>query len=104
MQAPTVLRLWKLGWSAGQLAIRAQLVIGLRFAGMAGDGKPNTAELHGMVFAKQQAFAQARFEAAAAFWRGRCFERIMTASLKPLQTKASGNVKRLTRPSRGPRS
>ncbi|WP_347138720.1 antibiotic ABC transporter [Paracoccus sp. SSK6] len=87
-------RLWA---QFARMAIEAQMVIGLRTAGMMGFMAQAPGEPFRMVAEKQAAATEAMFAIAQAAGRGHSAERMMAAALRPYGKRTRANSRRLTK-------
>ncbi|MCZ0962601.1 antibiotic ABC transporter [Paracoccus benzoatiresistens] len=87
-------RLWT---QFARMAIEAQMVIGLRTAGMMGIMAQAPGEPFVMVAEKQAAATESLFAMAQAAAKGHSAERVMTAALRPYGKRTRANSRRLGR-------
>jgi hypothetical protein len=80
-----------------QMAIEAQMVIGLRVAGMMGLMAQAPGEPFRMVAEKQAAASESLFAMASAAGKGASAERVMAAALRPYGKRTRANSRRLGR-------
>jgi hypothetical protein len=80
-----------------QMAIEAQMVIGLRVAGMMGLMAQAPGEPFRMVAEKQAAASESLFAMASAAGKGASAERVMAAALRPYGKRTRANSSRLGR-------
>ncbi|WP_245686535.1 antibiotic ABC transporter [Paracoccus tibetensis] len=80
-----------------QMAIEAQMVIGLRMAGMMGFMAQAPGEPFRMVAEKQAAASESLFAMASAAGKGASAERVMAAALRPYGKRTRANSRRLGR-------
>ena len=80
-----------------QMAIEAQMVIGLRMAGMMGLMAQAPGEPFRMVAEKQAAASESLFAMASAAGKGASAERVMAAALRPYGKRTRANSRRLGR-------
>ncbi|MBY8974621.1 antifreeze protein [Rhodobacteraceae bacterium NNCM2] len=99
--APGPVDFWFTGLEAMRLGLEAQIVIGFRLMGMMGLWSVAPTEDRMMVAEKQKAFTRAGSAAATAMVKGSVPTRVMEAAMRPLRSRTTSNVKRLSR--RGPK-
>ncbi len=87
-------RLWA---QFARMSIEAQMVIGLRTAGMMGIMAQAPGEPFRMVAEKQAAATESLFAIAQAAGRGHSAERVMAAGLRPYGKRTRANSRRLGR-------
>ncbi|WEF22905.1 antibiotic ABC transporter [Paracoccus sp. S3-43] len=80
-----------------RMAIDAQMVIGLRTAGMMGIMTQAPGEPFRMVAEKQAAATESLFAMAQAAGRGASADRVMSAALRPYGKRTRANSRRLTK-------
>jgi hypothetical protein len=87
-------RLWA---QFARMGIEAQMVIGLRTAGMMGMMVQAPGEPFRMVAEKQAAATESLFAMAQAAGRGASAERVMAAALRPYGKRTRANSRRLSK-------
>ena len=87
-------RLWA---QFARMGIEAQMVIGLRTAGMMGMMAKAPGEPFRMVAEKQAAATESLFAMAQAAGRGASAERVMAAALRPYGKRTRANSRRLSK-------
>ena len=87
-------RLWA---QFARMTIEAQMVIGLRTAGMMGIMAQAPGEPSRMVAEKQAAATESLFAMAQAAGRGASAERVMSAALRPYGKRTRANSRRLSK-------
>lgn len=88
------MRLWA---QMTRIGIEAQLVIGLRLAGMAGLTRQAPSEPMRMVTEKQEAVVESIYAMVMGTARGDSAETVMNAALKPYARRTRANSRRLSR-------
>lgn len=88
---------WKLGFDVWRMTVEAQMIVGMRLAGMAGLWTLAPGETSRMVLEKQDAFSDAFVKAGTRALRGQRPDQIMQAALQPVKRKTSSNSRRLGR-------
>jgi hypothetical protein len=84
-----------------QMALEANMVIGLRIAGMLGFMAQSPGEPFLMVAEKQAAMSESLFAMAQAGMRGHSTDRMLSAGLRPYGQRTRANSRRLSAPSLG---
>ncbi|WP_246054920.1 antibiotic ABC transporter [Paracoccus gahaiensis] len=79
-----------------RMAIEAQMVIGMRMAGMMGLVAQAPGEPFRMIAEKQAAASEAIYAMASAGMRGHSTERMLSAGLRPYGRRTRANSRRLT--------
>ncbi|QBX35211.1 antibiotic ABC transporter [Paracoccus liaowanqingii] len=79
-----------------RMAIEAQMVIGMRMAGMMGLITQSPGEPFRMIAEKQAAASEAMFAMASAGMRGHSTERMLSAGMRPYGRRTRANSRRLT--------
>lgn len=88
---------WKLGLDLWRVSVEAQMIIGMRMAGMAGMWTLAPGETTRMVLEKQDAFSKGFAQAGASAMGGQRPDQIMQAALQPVKRRTSTNSRRLCR-------
>lgn len=93
--------LWRASLEAGRIAAEAQVVMGLRLAGMAGFWPMGQAETGRMVLEKLEAGALSAGAMLRAGMAGDSLPEIALAAMKPVRRRTRANARRLTRKAGG---
>ena len=91
---------YSLWFNSARMLAEAQIVIGLRLAGMMFPGPKSDSELKRMTSEKLPAFIRAGGDAATAMMLGQSPDRIAAAALKPIAQRTRSNVRRLSKPTK----
>lgn len=98
---PNPVEIWKASFDLWRMGVEAQMVMSMRFMGMAGLWSVDNRENSRMVFEKPEAYGRAAMAASLALMDGQNPNRVLRAATLPLRRKTKSNVKRLSR--RGPK-
>ncbi len=79
-----------------RLAVDAQMVVGLRVAGMMGMIAQSPGEPIRMISEKHEALSESVMAMASAGWRGHSPERLLSAGMRPYGKRTRANSRRLS--------